>query len=304
METTHPTDEQAETGLPAAEAPEAEIGVTVLSPALGAEITGIDLRHEVDDGSVALMRAAWRDHMVLVLRGQEIGSADQMRFCSYFGELGKRARPAAERPEANDPDAPEHVMFVSNEKIDGEYAYSLPEGEHQFHIDQIYIERPSSAGCLYGMAVPAEGGETLFANMCAAYEALPGDVKQTLEGRDALNVFEFEVTRRDQVLALPEGTPRFAHPAVRFHPETGQKSLFVSRMTTLAIEGLPPDESAELLEFLFDHFERPEFVYAHDWCVGDVVLWDNRRLAHGRRDFDPNQRRHLRRFTVQGERPV
>jgi taurine dioxygenase len=158
------------------------------------------------------------------------------------------------------------------------------------------------ATLLYAIEVPARGGNTLFANMYAAYEALPGDVKQRLTGLAALNVYDYEgnPTKRG---AVRDGAPSFVHPVVRTHPATGRKALYVNRLMTHSIIGLSPDESDDLLTFLFDHQEKKRFVYEHVWTPGDLILWDNRSTLHARSDFDAGERRLLRRVAVLGERP-
>ena len=271
--------------------------VKPLSPALGAEIVGIDAGRPIDDASFAEILDAWHRHLVIVLRGQTLDEDSQVRFAERFGELspihtshhlgGNRA-----------------VMYIGNLKKDGRMVGALPLGEMHFHSDQCYQERPALGTMLYSIEVPAEGGNTLFANGYKAYEALPADVKERVRGRNALNVYDYDggVVNRVNMVS-PEQGISFAHPVVRTHPATGRKSLYVNRLMTHHIEGLPPEESERLLALMFDTIERPEFVYEHRWRVGDVLLWDNRCTLHARRDFDPNARRWMRRVTIRGDRP-
>jgi taurine dioxygenase len=154
------------------------------------------------------------------------------------------------------------------------------------------------------MEIPSRGGDTLFANMYAAYEALPADLKVRLDGLKAENVYDYdEKTTTKRGSKIREGVKHFAHPVVRTHPVTQRKALYVNRLMTDHIVGMPPDESDATLNFLFDHSEQPRFVYTHKWKVGDLILWDNRCTQHARSDFDATERRKLRRITVQGERP-
>ena len=272
-----------------------------LSKALGAEVRGVDLRQPQGPAVIAALRRAWTENMVIVLRDQDITAEDQRRFCGYFGDVGKRARPAEARNEPAG--APEGVMFVSNLKVDGKFIGSLPDGEMQFHIDQCYIARPAIGTALYALEVPSAGGDTMFSNLYAVYESLPDAIKARIAGRKAVHFYDYSSMIRKSYDANREGVKNYAHPVVCTHPISGRKSLFVSRLMTGYIEGLEAQESEDILNLLFDQIERPEFIYSHKWRPGDLLLWDNRCTAHARTDFDPAQRRHLRRFTVQGDEP-
>lgn len=271
-----------------------------LSEALGAEIRGLDLRQAQDAGTIAALRAAWHGNLVIVLRNQEVSAEDQKRFCGFFGDVGKRARPAEARNEPSG--TPEGMMYVSNLRVDGKQIGSLPDGEMQFHIDQCYVERPAMGTSLFAIEVPSTGGDTLFSNLYKAYEALPDGLKRRIEGRTAMHFYDYNSMVRKS-FAEREGVKHYAHPVVCTHPATGRKALFVNRLMTGYIDGLEAAESEDILNELFEHIERPEFIYAHTWRPGDLLLWDNRCTAHARTDFDPAQRRHLRRFTIQGDKP-
>lgn len=278
-------------------------GVTVipLSPALGAEVRGLDLRQAADPATITALREAWARHQVIVLRDQQVSAEDQRRFCGFFGEIGQRARPAEARQEpAGTPDG---MMYVSNMRVEGKLIGSLPDGEMQFHIDQCYTETPALGSSLFAIEVPSTGGDTLFSNLYAVYDSLPDSVKCRIDGRKAVHFYDYTAMTR-AASANRAGVKHFAHPVVCSHPTTGRKALFVNRLMTGFIEGLEAAESEAILLQLFDAIERPDFIYAHKWRVGDLLLWDNRCTAHARTDFDPAQRRHLRRFTIQGGRPV
>lgn len=277
--------------------------VTPLTPHIGAEISGIDLRDELAPEAARAVVQAWLDFGVIVIRGQDIDEHQQVRFARHFGELIARPRPKEMRAESQRDAADSYdgyTMLVSNIRENGKPIGSLPDGEMQFHSDMSYVETPSRATILYGIEVPREGGDTLFASTTAAYDALDDDTKALLAGRAALQGFLHGTTLRHN--NAPHKSYR--HPAVRVVPETGRKSLFVSRLMTFAIDGLEPAASDALIERLFDHLERPEFRYVHKWRVGDVLVWDNRSTVHARTDFDPAERRLLRRFATEGERPV
>jgi len=160
------------------------------------------------------------------------------------------------------------------------------------------------ASMLYAIEVPRNGGNTLFANAYAAYATLPDAIKRRIEGRRALNAYDYRAAATKRGDRIAEGAPSYAHPVVRTHPATGRKALYVNRLMTRRIEGLPPRESEELLALLFDHQERREFVYEHVWRPGDLLMWDNRCTLHARTDFSTDERRLLRRVTILGEKPV
>ena len=147
------------------------------------------------------------------------------------------------------------------------------------------------------------GANTLFANCYASYDALPADQKQRLEGRWAMNVYDFENNSVQKTRENSPDAPRFVQPIFRTHPESGRKSIYVNRLMTDYIVDAEPEQSRDLLEQLFDLSERPEFVYEHKWRVGDFVMWDNRCTMHARTDFDPDDRRMMRRIAVSGDRP-
>ncbi|MFM2129906.1 MAG: hypothetical protein RL477_1452 [Pseudomonadota bacterium] len=271
-----------------------------LSAALGAEVAGIDLNQPIAPAAADALRRAFAENLVLVVRDQsDLAPQAQVRFCELFGPLGRRSRPAETRAETKSADAPPEVMFVSNRRENGRFIGSLPEGEMMFHIDQCYVERPARATCLYAIAVPDVGGDTLFGNLCAAYDALPDDLRAVADGHRARNVFSYDSTSRDRV-AGSAATREFVQPMVVRHPETRRKALYVNRLMTWSIEGMDKGASDAALARLFDHEEDARFVYRHKWRKGDLLIWDNICTVHARADFDPAKERHLRRFTIAG----
>ena len=288
-----------ETTLAAGQAQPGAGGFAVrpLSGAIGAEITGVDLRNAIDDALAGRLLDAWHRHLVILLRGQELSEDDQVRFAERFGPPAKihtsqfvRSHPA--------------VMLISNIREDGKPIGALPDGEMQFHTDQCHQEIPAKASMLYAIEVPSVGGNTLFANAYLAYETLPAEIKRRLDGRKALNAYDYDTAATVRRSEVPEGAPSCWHPVVRTHPATGRKALYVNRLMTRRIEGLDPAESEDLLAFLFDHQEQPQFVYEHVWRPGDLLMWDNRCTLHARTDFSADERRLLRRVTILGEKPV
>ena len=268
-----------------------------LSAALGAEIIGVDLSEEIDDHTFAQIRDAWHRSLVILLHGQELSEEDQVRFAEKFGP------PAVIHTKQFVRNHPA-VMLISNIREDGKPIGALPDGEMHFHTDQCHQERPAMASMLYALEVPSTGGNTLFANGYMAYETLPDGIKRRIEGCKALNAYDYDTAAMRRGTRLAEGVPSYVHPVVRTHPATGRKALYVNRLMTVRIEGLPAQESDELLTTLFDHQERREFIYEHVWRAGDLLMWDNRCTLHARTDFSPNERRLMRRVTILGEKPV
>jgi taurine dioxygenase len=194
-------------------------------------------------------------------------------------------------------------MLVTNIREGGKPIGRLPDGEMMFHSDTPYVERPDKATILYAIEITSSGGHTLFGNSYAAAETLPEDVKRRLAGRRAMQVYEYGTTIKGAKYDR-ERFPYFAHPVFRRHPATGKSALYVSELMTEEIVGLPQEESDALLEFLFTHQRNPAFIYEHVWKPGDLLMWDNRCTIHARTDFPRDERRLLRRLTVQDEHPV
>ena len=267
-----------------------------LSTALGLEILDVDLRDPVPPAVIAQLREAWYEGLILLLRDQSLTEEDQVRFAEYFGRPAKTIN-------VNNTGKHPAVMLISNIRKDGKPIGALPDGEMQFHTDQCYIEKPAAASMLYAIEVPSVGGNTLFANAYLAYETLPDEIKRRIDGRKAINAYDYENASTIRGTRLREGVPKYSHPVVRTHPATGRRALYVNRLMTIAIEDLPQAESDELLNLLFDHQEQRRFIYEHVWHVGDILMWDNRCTLHARTDFSSAERRLMRRITILGEKP-
>jgi taurine dioxygenase len=276
------------------------LAVRALSPALGAELRGLDLSGAVEPDTVRLMRSLLHEHCVLLLRGQVLDEAQQVRFGECFGRLGRTLGTFDILRNVHP-----SIMYVTNEKADGKYIGALPDGEMFFHSDTCYVEHPCVATMLYAIKVPSSGGDTRFANQYAAWDALPVETQRCIEGLSAMNTYEPGGTDNYAVpISQSRPTPKaraWAHPMVRTHPGTGRKALYVNRLMTEYVVGMPRAESDALLERLFDHQEQARFVHAHRWTPGDVLIWDNRCVLHARSDFDAGQARKLRRVTVDAE---
>lgn len=280
------------------------ITVTPLSSACGAEITGVDLTEELSDETVAAIRKAWNEHIVLVFRGQTLTEEQQLRFASRFGTLGKRkAALFAEEIRGRSEGILQtnaNVLLVSNIEVNGEPIGAFGEGDMWFHIDSGYVEKPYNYTFLHALALPSTGGNTLFSNMYKAYEAIPEDLKDKLRGRKALHIHEYKRTEKVEIGEDLSHAAHWFHPVFATHSETGRKSLFVDRLMTARIEGFSKEENEVLLDQLYEIGERPEFVYEHKWRSKDFVMWDNRCSIHARTWFPPEERRLLRRCAIEG----
>ena len=279
-----------------------DLTITPLSPACGALISGVDLTKDLPDAVIDAIRQAWDDHLVLIFRGQTITQEQQLRFAARFGELGNRKvapEPLRGRTEGllqTDP----KILLVTNIKVDGEPIGAFGDGDMWYHIDSGYSARPYRYTFLYALELPSSGGNTLFSNMYKAYDAVPPALKQKLAGKKALHIHEYKRTEKVDLTDISH-SPHFFHPVFVTHPNTGRKSLFVDRLMTQRIEGVSPQESEDILEQLYEIGERREFVFEHVWQLGDFLMWDNRCTIHARTFFPKEERRLLRRCTVEGD---
>jgi taurine dioxygenase len=276
----------------------ARVDVVPLSKHIGAEIRGIDLRIALDADTIKQIRQAWLDHSVLLFRNQSLSQEDLLRVTGYFGELAPLTRPAKFFPKGYARLLP-NIMMISNIRENGETIGALPDGEMQFHHDQIHSEVPHNGTLLYSLEVPSHGGDTLFASGYAAYDTLDPAIKSQLADRRAFHHYNYGSTVRGDSRGV-EAFNQAAHPVLRTHDETGRKAIYVNRLMTVRIENFPEAESDALLQALFDHSEKPEFIYRHVWRVGDLIVWDNRCSMHARDDFPSDQRRLMLRTTVKG----
>jgi taurine dioxygenase len=262
--------------------------VRPLSGAFGVELVGVDLRDEQPPEVQDAARTALRDRLLVLVRGQPLELDDQVRFASWFGPVTTRGTSFTE-------DSPE--MYISNTRPQG----VAREGSLLKHQDHCFLDVVLPAICLYAEAVCETGGETVFADAHAAYQRVPQSVRARLAGLSARHVYdhaEDSGTTRFRVASASPAAQQAVHPVVWPHPDTGRPILFVNELMTDSICGWPDDASEELLATLWSYLDDPDVTYVHRWEVGDVVIWDNRSLQHGRRPFPPGSRRSLRRLQV------
>lgn len=275
------------------------LDIRPLAGSLGATIDGLDLSANLSDETVAGLRQAFIDHHVLVFRDQELTPDAQMEFGRRFGELDTHpfVLGNATHPE---------VIDVITEPDD------LVNFGGGWHADLTFLEEPDLGSILYAVDVPDAGGDTLFANQHAAYDALSDTMKNLLEGlvaihsagpqygADGASTKSKAVATRDSASA----TSTVAHPLVRTHPESGRKALYVNGAFTIGIAGMHGDESTALLRFLLRHAVKERFTCRVAWEPGTLTMWDNRSVQHHALHDYAGQRRHMRRITVKGDRPV
>ena len=280
-----------------------DIEIAPLSAACGAEIRGVDVTKPLSRQTVEAIREAWGKHLVLVFRGQTISQDQQLRFAAYFGDLGSRKKaPEALRLRAEGTQQDnEKVLLVSNIKVDGKPIGAFGEGEFWFHIDSGYTAKPYKYTFLYALELPSRGGNTMFSNMYKAYDAVPAVLKDKLKGKKALHIHEYNRAKQASSSGDISGIPHHYHPIFITHPDTGRKTLFVDRLMTTRIEGVSEAESDALLDQLYEIGERRDYIFEHVWQLGDFLMWDNRCTIHARTDFPKEERRLLRRCTVEGE---
>jgi len=269
-----------------------------LTKHIGAELRGIDLRQPLDEASQKAIYKAWLDHLVIVFPDQKLEQEDLLRVSSYFGEIGALRRPPKFFPPGFNRLLP-NIMLISNIRENGEPIGALPDGEMMFHHDMIHAPIPHNGTFLYSVEIPTHGGNTLFASGYAAYDTLDPALRDKLEGKTALHLYNYGSTKKGD----GHGTEAFGeakHPLFRTHEETNRKAIYVNRLMTTGIEGMSEEEAQPLLDAVFDHAEKSEFVYEHVWSVGDLLLWDNRCSSHARTDFPADQRRLMLRTTIEG----
>jgi alpha-ketoglutarate-dependent taurine dioxygenase len=262
-----------------------EFELRPLSEALGVEVVGLDLRDEQPPRVVEAIVAAWREHHLVLVRTAGLDDEAQGRFASWFGAV-----------TAITPTGARAASYISNTRPEGR-ARSGPLLKHQ---DYCFTDSLLAGLSLYAEAIPAIGGETIFVNALLAYERLPLELRSRLDGLHARHVYDptsDDGTRRYRVADLA-GAPVAVHPVVLTHPATGRPLLFVNELMTDAIVELPADESEALLHRLFAVFDDPAITYRHRWELGDVIVWDNIALQHGRGELPEGQPRSLRRMQI------
>ncbi len=280
-----------------------QITIHPMSGNLGAEIGGVDLSRPTDEGVSEQVHRAFLDHAVIVFRDQTLSRENQTDFGRRFGELD--VHPIAVGME-------EHPEIIQVRKPEGERASFGT----SWHSDNSFFERPSKASILYGVTLPPYGGDTIWASMERAYDALSPGMKKIVDELTAVhsakNAYDPAVTGTAKYEGNAAISYRYSdaireeveHPVIRTHPETGRRSIYVNAMFTQRIVGLSQREGDAILHFLYEHATRPEFTCRLRWTPGTVAMWDNRCTQHYALDDYDGFERLMYRVTVAGDRPV
>ena len=271
-----------------------------LSDAIGTEARGVDLSEPLADVDFGRLHRAWLDHGIMLFRDQgALTPAGQVAFTRRFGDLENHTLPQFCLPGQHE------IYVVSNVKEGGEYVGASRAG-WGWHSDSHYLEMPSDASFLLAHEVPRDGGDTGFANLCAAYDALAEDVKAEIVDLSVLvsrrKAYPISYPHRPPLTEEEAArVPDVIHRLVRTHPETGRKTLFVGGIVAWEVVDYPYEAGRALLDTLRAHATEPRFVYRHRWRAGDAILWDNRATMHRAMPFDDeNERRLMHRTTVSG----
>ena len=270
--------------------------VTPMAGALGAEISGIDLAQDLQPEQVGALRTLLNEHEVIFFRDQDISPARQHALASCFGPL--QTHPAYATIDG----FPEITILESTAE--------KPTKIEAWHSDMTFRQHPPMATVLKSVIIPPRGGDTLWASMTAAYNALSAPMQRLLEGLVAVHDFSWgfkeslaEPGGRERLAEAVAANPPVRHPVIRTHPETGKKVIFVNSLFTTHIEGLKPNESRALLDFLFRHVVTDEFTCRFHWRPHSIAIWDNRSTQHKPvNDYFPAHRR-MERITVDGDLP-
>jgi len=269
----------------------AELSVRPLTGVIGAEAEGVDLR-DLDDDTVAALRAALLDHLVLFFRTQPITPAEQLAFAERFAPV---MMPLIDVPATDVPG----VTVLDQVNPKGQYT-------ERWHADSTNLAEPPFGAVLRAVTVPSVGGDTCWASMVAAYETLSPTMQGFLEGLTAEHstaILDEALSKVPNLVRRDGGLPPSHHPVVRVHPETGRKVLFVNSNFTTRIDGLSEAESAAVLRLLVAHVRSPELQVRFRWTPGAVALWDNRATQHCAIS-DYTERRVMHRCMMAGDRPV
>ena len=272
---------------------------------IAADIQDANLSQPLDDVSIAAITKAWNENLVLRFRNQHLSDADLIRFSSYFGELD----PPGPNPYGVTflPEFPE-INVISNVKDDtGVPIGNLGDGEAVWHADMTYIDNPPEAGILYALEVPVGQGDTYFANMVAAYNDLPSDLRVAIEGKtlihDAAHNSAGMLRKGYEEITDIKLTPGARHP-LAYKDQHGRVSLFLGRRPHAYIVGMEESDSDSLLDALWAHATRPKYSWHNEWQKGDLVMWQNRMVMHRRDAFDPSTRRVMHRTQLKGKSPI
>ena len=270
--------------------------------ALGAEVIGVDLGKELEKEKISKINKAWDENLVLVFKNQNLTDPDLIKFSKNFGELDLPApNPYGIKFSKDYPE----INVISNVKKEGKPTGILGDGEATWHSDMTYQDIPPKAGILYSLEVPENQGDTHFANMIAAYEDMPNELKQKIEGKilihDAAHNSAGQLRKGFDEVSDPSKTPGAKHPIVFKDQKTNKKSLFLGRRPHAYIVGMKVEESEKLLDQIWSHATNDKYTWTQKWKANEVLMWKNLFVLHKRDSFDPNTRRVMHRTQVTGD---
>jgi taurine dioxygenase len=283
------------------------ISIRNLDGPLGAEVAGVDVSKPLPQADIDAIESTWRERLVVVFHDQALDDPQLIEFSRNFGELDPPGPNPFGQPFLKD--HPE-LNVISNVVENGKPIGNLGDGEAVWHADMTYVDVPPKAAMLHALEVPPPeaGGNTHFANMFAAYEALPADLKQAAEGKiaihDASRNSAGMLRKGYQEVTDVRQTVGARHPLVRTDPKTGRKALFLGRRPNAYVLGLSVADSDALLDALWAHATQPRFAMCHEWKVGDLLMWNNLSVLHRRDPFDPKTRRVMHRSQIKGSERI
>ena len=279
----------------------AKLKIQKLSDALGAEVSGVDVSKPIAKEDLVQIMDAWKEHLVLRFRGQELTDPQLLQVSRNFGEIDPPGPNSYGKPFLADfPD----INVISNIKVGDQALGGLGDGEAIWHADMTYIDTPPKASFLHALEIPPTGGNTEWCNMYIAYEALPTHLKNEIRGLKAIHDATYNsagmIRKGMKDVQDPREAPGAHHPLISRHPESGLPCLFLGRRRNSYILGLDLDASNQLLDELWAHIDNPEFTFTQVWQLYDLILWDNRCTLHRRDSFDPQARRLMHRTQIKG----
>jgi taurine dioxygenase len=277
---------------------------------LGAEVRGIDTSKPISAADKAALLEAWHEHLVLLFRGQDLDAFQQIEFAQTFGELGMPAQGALGlKKRADQPDdLPDRISCISNIKENGKAIGNLGNLEAMWHTDSSFVERPPSASILHSKEIPSTGGNTSFLNMYDALDTLRTELRSEIEGVKCRHskIHSSNGKKRPEFAEVSDVSqaPGPDHPFIRTPADTKRQCLFLGRRLNSYIPGRSVDDSEAFLDQLWAHTIQDKFVWSHEWALGDIIVWDNRKTMHHREAFDNTERRRLYKVQIMGEVPV
>ena len=283
------------------------LSISPLTAHVGAEISGINLAGDTSDDAIAKVNAALAERGVVAIRDQHLSIEQFMAFSRRLGPLAIHSLNQFSRPGM-----PE--LMVNSNIIENGKPIGLADAGRDWHTDSAYTERPYRSTVLYSVEIPVRNGvalgDTIFASTSASYDSLDDAMKQRLVGLRAVHAHGVAREKRGRGLALEENQHKeihkgVEHPVVRTHPTTGRKCLYVDEGTTARIVGMDEAASEALVGQLLEHVLQPQYLYRHNWRVGDILMWDNCSVLHcALGDYLPTERRLIYRTLIQGTVPV